>query len=67
MTSLICAVLGACDILLIVVCALIVAGVVISAIVRKANNKTSCGGDCGCCSGCSHCAATKVDDKNKTV
>lgn len=62
MIALLAAKLGVCDIILIIACSLIVVGVIISAIVRKVKGKTHCGGDCGCCSGCSHCKSNSTDD-----
>lgn len=65
MNYLICTVLGLGEILLIVACALIVLSALITAIVRKARGKSSCGDDCGCCSGCSCCRSrVKADDKD---
>ena len=59
------AVMGLGEILLIIACGLIIISAVITAIVRKVKGKTSCGGDCGCCSGCSHCKSDfQTDDKD---
>lgn len=48
--------MGAWEIILIVVCVLLVSGVIVGRIVRKAKGKPTC--DCGCdcahCAGCAH-------------
>ncbi len=49
------------EILLIVFCVAIVAGVIISSIVRRKQGK--CSGDCGC--DCSHCAMCHQAQKNE--
>lgn len=59
MIALLAAKLGVGEILLIIACALIVIGVVAAAIVRKIKGKSACGGDCGCCAGCSRCKLTE--------
>lgn len=41
------------EILVIIACVLIVAGVTISVIINKKKGKNSCGCDCANCSGCS--------------
>lgn len=64
-TCLIGTVLGIGEILLIAVCATIVIGVVAAAIVRKVKGKTDCGGNCGCCGGCSHCRTNDATSKRK--
>ena len=65
MKCLIGAVLGLGEILLIIACALIVIGALITAIVRKVKGKTGCNGDCGCCTGCTHCKSDiQADDKD---
>ena len=50
--------MGALEIILIVACVAIVAGVTVAAIIRKRKGKSpccdECSGNCGCCS---HCAA----------
>lgn len=57
--------MGIGEILLIIGCAAIVIGVVITTVIRKKKGKTSC--DCGCsgCSGCSACAAAGKKDHTK--
>ncbi len=56
--------MGAWEIILIVACAAIVVGVVVSFIVKKAKGKPTC--DCGCdcahCSSCCHELPTKSED-----
>lgn len=65
MKYIICAVLGFGEILLIIACGLIVISAIITAIARKFKGKTSCAGDCGCCSGCSHCKSDiQTEDKD---
>lgn len=44
--------MGVWEILLILACSAIVIGVITTSIIRKKQGKTSCDGDCGCCSGC---------------
>lgn len=66
--------MGALEIILIVACVAIVAGVTVAAIVRKRKGKSpccdECSGNCGCCS---HCAvnsdgvATDTDIGDSTV
>lgn len=53
--TMIAASLGIGEIVLIVACALIVAGAIVTAIIRKVRGKPSCGGDCGCCDACKRC------------
>lgn len=65
MKYLICAALGLGEVVLIIACALIVVSAVITAIVRKVKGKTSCGGDCGYCSSCSHCKCDVRSDDNE--
>lgn len=51
------------EILVIIACVLIVAGVTISVIINKKKGKNSCGCDCANCSGCSsRKVATKKDN-----
>lgn len=57
--NLIASALGAGEIALIVACAVIIVGAITTAIVRKLRGKSSCGGDCGSCDGCSHCKREK--------
>ena len=47
------------EIVLIIACALIVAGVAVSAVVRKKRGKTGCGCDCADCGHCSACRGGK--------
>ena len=48
--------MGACEIALIVLCAAIVVGVIVSRIVKRVKGKPTC--DCGCdCAHCSGCGA----------
>lgn len=50
------------EIIAIVVCAVIVVGVLVSALIRRAKGKTGC--DCGdCCGGCAGCG--KKSDKRR--
>ena len=56
---LLAATLGIGEIVLIIACALIVVGAIVAAIIRKVKGKSACGGDCGCCGGCSHCNKEK--------
>lgn len=55
--------MGALEIILIVACVAIVAGVTVAAIIRKRKGKSpccdECSGNCGCCS---HCAAVGTDN-----
>lgn len=63
--ALIAASLGVGEIILIVACALIVVSAIATAIIRKAQGKSSCGGDCANCCACAHCKSDKsVDTKN---
>lgn len=57
--SLIAAALGVGEIALIIACAVIIVGAIAAAIIRKVNGKPSCGEDCACCKGCSHCNKKK--------
>lgn len=57
--ALIAASLGVGEIILIVACACIVVGAIATAIIRKVQGKSSCGGDCGCCDACPHCKSGK--------
>ncbi len=62
MTSLLCASLGAGEIVLIIACSALVLGVIVAAIVRRIKGKPSC--DCGeCCGLCEHCNASKKTNK----
>lgn len=58
--------LGVAEILLIVACAALVVGVVISAIVRKIKGKSGCGDCCECCSQCAHCKLSSKDNVDET-
>ncbi len=53
--------MGIAEIILIVVCAAIVIGVILTSIIRKKQGKHSC--DCG--GDCSHCAYCKYEQQNK--
>ncbi|MBQ6922196.1 MAG: FeoB-associated Cys-rich membrane protein [Clostridia bacterium] len=56
--------MGAWEIILIIACALIVSGVIVSRIVRKAKGKPTC--DCGCsCKCCSGCPSAKNKNELK--
>ena len=57
--------MGALEIILIVFCALIVVGVILSRLIRKKKGKAGC--DCGCsdCSACNYCAEKKRNETNK--
>ena len=59
--------MGAWEIVLIIACSLIVIGVIVSVIVKKAKGKPTC--DCGCeCSHCSgHCHAQENEDVKKIM
>ena len=57
--------MGAGEIILIVICTAVVFGVIIAAIVRKKQGKSSCGGDCSCWGGCSACKNVHKDIKKK--
>ena len=48
--------MGVAEIILIVFCASVVIGVIISSVIRKKQGKCSgdCGGDCSHCRSCSH-------------
>lgn len=59
--ALIAASLGVGEIILIVACALIVVGAIVTAIIRKVQGKSSCGGDCGCCA----CELCKLHDSSE--
>lgn len=50
------------EILVIIACVLIVAGVTVSVIINKKKGKSTCGCDCANCSGCS---ARKVGTKKE--
>lgn len=51
------------EIILIALCAAVVIGVIVTAIIRKKQGKSSCGGDCGCCGGCSACKNVHKEEK----
>lgn len=52
------------EIIAIVVCAVIVVGVLVSALIRRAKGKTGC--DCGdCCGGCAGCGKSPTNAKIK--
>ena len=54
--------MGAWEIILIVACALLVIGVAVSRIVKKAKGKPTC--DCGCdCAHCAGCAHATQEEK----
>lgn len=57
--------LGVGEIILIVACTLIVVGAIATAIIRKVQGKSSCGGDCGNCSACEHCKSNNSSDTEK--
>ena len=55
--------MGVFEIVLIVLCAAIVAGVVVSRIVRRKKGKTIC--DCGCdCAHCAGCAGSSKEERD---
>ncbi|MFA6809265.1 MAG: hypothetical protein WCR27_09770 [Eubacteriales bacterium] len=54
--------MGVVEILIIIGCSAIVAGTVISAIIRKKKGKHSCDCDCNCC-GCSSCKNSYAKNK----
>lgn len=51
------------EIILIALCAAVVIGVIVTAVIRKKQGKSSCGGDCGCCGGCSACKNVHKEEK----
>ncbi|MBQ7235682.1 MAG: FeoB-associated Cys-rich membrane protein [Clostridia bacterium] len=54
------------EIIVIIACVVIVAGVIVKSIIDKKKGKTSCGCDCSKCSGCSSCKVrTNKEDTNK--
>lgn len=56
--------MGVGEILLIIGCAVIVAGVIITAVIRKKQGKSSCDCGCGCC-GCTACHKGKKETEEK--
>lgn len=59
--------MGFWEIALIVVCAVLVVGVTIAAVVRRAGGKGNCGCDCSHCSACTHCASAQSDNAVDSV
>ncbi len=54
------------EIIVIIACVVIVAGVIAKSIINKKKGKTSCGCDCSKCSGCSTCKVEpNKEDTNK--
>lgn len=51
------------EIILIALCAAVVIGVIVTAVIRKKQGKSACGGDCGCCGGCSACKNVHKEEK----